>query len=185
MKELVIRFAGAGGHGMVFAGRLLGTALALAGYEVTLRPYYSPAQRGGWSKCDLVVSTLEEIPPVVDELDVLVVTLQMLYDSDIVLVKRGGVVLFEKSTVRPREAPDIEHVGIDAFKLAERVAGAPIFANSLLVGFVASAFSLTTLDTLLEALDRIHARQRDENARALKVGYELGEKSSIKPRYAH
>ena len=175
--ELVIRFAGAGGHGMVFAGRLLGTALALAGYEVTLRPYYSPAQRGGWSKCDLVVSTLEEIPPVVDELDVLVVTLQTLYDSDAAMVKRGGVVVFEKSTVVPKRR-DVEHVGVEAFKIAERVAGAPVFANSLLVGFVSSMLGLTNVDTLIEALERIRARQMDENMRALRAGYELGAKSS-------
>jgi len=162
---------------MVFAGRLLGTALALAGYEVTLRPYYSPAQRGGWSKCDLVVSTLEEIPPVVDELDVLVVTLQTLYDSDVSLVKRNGVVVFERSTVAPKRR-DVEHVGVEAFKLAERVAGSSVFANSLLVGFVSSMLGLTNIDTLVEALERIHARQIDENVRALKVGYELGAKSS-------
>jgi 2-oxoglutarate ferredoxin oxidoreductase subunit gamma len=44
---LRIRIGGLGGHGILLAGRVLGTAAIYAGYDAIMTVAYSPEQRGG------------------------------------------------------------------------------------------------------------------------------------------
>ncbi len=174
-SEFSIRLAGAGGHGIVFAGRWLGLAHVLAGYEVSLRPYYSPAQRGGWSKCDMVISVGEEIPPILDELDILVSTLQSLYIDEIRNVRSGGIVVVDADSVKRRELrKDVVEIPYPAFRTSIEVAGRDRYGNAALVGFVAGLLGLIELDNLIEALKRLGARDFEANARVVEKGFRDG-----------
>ncbi len=177
-KELALRFAGAGGHGIVFAGRWIGTALVLEGYEVSLRPYYSPAQRGGWSKCDMVLSVDEEMPPIIDEVDVLVVTLQSLYFEEIGNVKKGGVIVLESDAIKERGArSDVIEIPYPAFKTSLEITGRDRYGNAALVGFVCGYLGLVNLDSLIEALKKLRVKEFEENVKVVKKGFEDGSKA--------
>ncbi|NPA97667.1 MAG: hypothetical protein GXO32_08725 [Crenarchaeota archaeon] len=176
-RELSIRFAGAGGHGIVFAGRWLGMALVIRGYEVSLRPYYSPAQRGGWSKCDMVLAVGEEVPPILDEVDVLVVTLQSLYLDEIGHVRRGGLVIVDADAVKQRGArSDVIELAYPAFKTSISVTGKDRYGNAALIGFISGLLDLVDVDTLLTALKRLGGRDLEANSAVLRKGYEDGVK---------
>ncbi len=174
-ERLRIRLAGAGGHGIVFAGRWLGTTLVLSGLEVSLRPYYSPAQRGGWSKCDMVVTRAEEEPPILDEVDVLVVTLQSLYHEEIANVRPGGVVVVEADAVRDRsKRSDVIEVPYEAFRVSLRLSNEPRYGNAALVGFLCGFLGLAPLEKVEEALRKLGARNVETNIRVASKGYEDG-----------
>ena len=170
-----IRIAGAGGHGIVFAARVLGNALTKRGFNVAMRVAYSPAQRGGWSRADIVVSSEETIwNPIADELDVLIVTTQERYDAEIKDVRRGGYVIYEPEVVKPRDIEGVKHIPIEAFKLSEAVTGSRIFGNSVLIGFFASASGLISLSLLEEVMRELGVRALDNNLKALRIGFERG-----------
>ncbi len=180
MKYLELRMAGAGGHGIVFAGRLLGHALTMANYIVTLRPHYSPAQRGGWSKVDMVVSRSIDVPPVLEAPHIFVVTLQSLYEDEIQNVASGGFVLFDEETVKPEPTrSDVEYLPLPLFKLSQQITGNRRFANSVLVGILAAATKLVSLEHLVNALDLVGARNIEENRKALEAGYRYAEEHGI------
>jgi 2-oxoglutarate ferredoxin oxidoreductase subunit gamma len=73
-----IRIAGAGGQGVVTAGRILAEAAILSGSEATHSQVYGPQSRGGASRSDVVIATesigFESIGfPLADRIDLLVV----------------------------------------------------------------------------------------------------------------
>ena len=170
-----IRITGAGGHGIAFAARVLGNALTKRGFNVAMRISYSPAQRGGWSRADIVVSSEETIwNPIADELDVLIVTTQERYDAEVKDVKRGGYVIYESEVIKPRDIEGVEQIPIEAFKLAEMVTGSRVFGNSVLIGFFASASGLIPLSLLEEVMRELEVRALDSNLKALRAGFERG-----------
>jgi len=174
-ERLRIRLVGAGGHGIVFASRWLGMTLVLSGFEVSLRPYYSPAQRGGWSKCDMVISRVEEEPPIVDEIDVLVATLQSLYEDEIRRVRRGGVVIVEESTVKIRGIrSDVVEVPYGAFKVSLGIANDTRYGNAALVGFVCGFLGLASFNMVEEGIKRLGTRALETNLMVARKGFNDG-----------
>jgi 2-oxoglutarate ferredoxin oxidoreductase subunit gamma len=68
-----LTIAGAGGQGIVLAGKLLATAAMDELPFVTFFPDYGAEVRGGNSKCQVILSTDEIASPVTDQLDSLLV----------------------------------------------------------------------------------------------------------------
>jgi len=68
-----IRIAGAGGQGVVTAGRILAEAAILSGREATHSQVYGPQSRGGASRSDVVISSEAIGFPLADSIDLLVV----------------------------------------------------------------------------------------------------------------
>ncbi len=171
---LGIRIVGAGGHGIVLAGRILGSALVKRGLDVAMRVSYSPAQRGGWSRADIVVAKEIVWNPIADEVDVLIVTTQDRYDEEIKDVRRGGYVIYDMETVVPKYIGEIIHIPVDAFKTAEAITGSRRFGNSVLIGFFASASGLLSLDLLEEVYKELGVKALESNLKALRAGFEKG-----------
>ena len=168
-----IRFAGLGGHGVVFGGRLIGYIASLEGFDASMTVAYSPAQRGGWSVADVIISDEEVLYPYVENPDALLATTQERYENEVGKVKRGGLVIYEESTVKPRRG-DVLHVGVPAFRLAEERAGSRMFANSFIVGVFLAVTKLAPLERGLEALEKLGARALEMNKKALEEGYRYG-----------
>ncbi len=173
LKRIELRIAGAGGHGIVFAGRLLGQALVEKDFDVFMTPFYTPAQRGGWSKVDIVVSDTSIDSPVVEEPDILVVTTQERYDNEIHHVKPSSIVIFTPETVIPRNFDLAIHIPVTAFDRAEKIVGSRLYANTFLVGVIGAILGLD-ISTLEKALNSIGARNIRENLIAISSGFEIG-----------
>ncbi|GMQ84992.1 MAG: 2-oxoacid:acceptor oxidoreductase family protein [Acidimicrobiia bacterium] len=73
MSRSEIRIAGAGGQGVITAGRILAEAAILSGNNATHSQVYGPQSRGGASRSDVVIATGEIGFPLADDIDVLVV----------------------------------------------------------------------------------------------------------------
>ena len=136
MTRLEIRLAGLGGHGIIFMGRILGYAAIYAGKDVTMMPSYSPAQRGGWSKADLVISDEPIDYPIVLQPEVLVATTQEMLMSEIDNLKPNGILIVDSDLVKiPEEIHRRYKVcSIEAMRLAEKITGSSRAANMVLLG---------------------------------------------------
>lgn len=131
-----VRFGGLGGHGILLAGRVLGTAAIYAGYEAIMTISYSPEQRGGWSKADVIISDEEIDYPYIATPDILVVTTQEMHDREISTLAPGGYLIYESSLVKPSPPNEIKMFGIPAISLAEKTVKRRIAMNMVLVGSV-------------------------------------------------
>ena len=71
MKKEVL-FAGFGGQGLLFAGKILAYAALFDGKELSWLPSYGPEMRGGTANCSVCLSDEPVACPLVTEPDYLV-----------------------------------------------------------------------------------------------------------------
>lgn len=135
-----VRIGGLGGHGILLAGRILGTAAVLAGYDAIMTVAYSPEQRGGWSRADVVISSEEIDYPYITNPDILVVTTQEMYYREIKTLVPEGYLIYESSLVKPSEEDFYKErmIGVPAIQLAEATVKRRIAMNMVLVGGIIS-----------------------------------------------
>ena len=95
----VIRFAGAGGHGVVKAGEIALKSIIQAGQNGIFTKNYGPEARGGEAFTDLIFSEGEIHFPQSDILDVLVALNQLTFDKFRSSVKDSGIIFVDSSSV--------------------------------------------------------------------------------------
>ena len=116
-----ILFAGFGGQGVLFAGRVIANAALDKGFEVSWVPSYGPETRGGTSNCAVVISDRAIGSPLVTEPEIFVAMNAPSYDKFIDSVTTGGTVILDTSLIqREYTRGDITIVDIDATNIAEQ-----------------------------------------------------------------
>jgi 2-oxoglutarate ferredoxin oxidoreductase subunit gamma len=164
--EVRLRLIGAGGHGILLAGNIIGTAATVySSKNATMVIAYSPAQRGGWSRADVVVSDEPIDFPIFDHPDVLVATTQETYDLEIGNVRSGGLIVYEEDTVKPAVRGDVTQLGVPAFRTAIKV-GFRISANMVTLGFLTELLKLLPHESVKSAI-------KAGVKRTIKGGYEI------------
>jgi 2-oxoglutarate ferredoxin oxidoreductase subunit gamma len=170
--ELRIRLIGAGGHGILLAGNIIGLASILSGKDAVMTVAYSPAQRGGWSRADVIVSDERVDFPIFDNPDVLVSTTQETYDLEIENVTKGGLVIYERDLVNPRDLPHVKQIPIPAFETAIKI-GFRMSANMVILGFLNELLKAIPHDTMISAIKSRVKRRLDVNLKAYESGVTL------------
>ena len=56
MSDLNVLFAGFGGQGILFAGKVMAYAAMIEGKELSWLPSYGPEMRGGTASCSVCIS---------------------------------------------------------------------------------------------------------------------------------
>jgi 2-oxoglutarate ferredoxin oxidoreductase subunit gamma len=171
--EVKLRIIGAGGHGILLAGNIIGTAATVYSNKyATMAIAYSPAQRGGWSRADVVVSDEPVDFPIFDNPDVLVATTQETYDLEIASVRSGGLVVYEEDTVKPTSRGDVTQLGIPAFRTAIKV-GFRMSANMVILGFLTELLKILPHESVKSAIKARVKRRVDVNLQAYDEGVRL------------
>ncbi len=174
-KEIVL--AGLGGHGIIFMGRVLGYAAVLAGLDAVMTTSYSPAQRGGWSKAYLVLSTSDIEYPVVENADALVATTNEMLMSEIDLVKENGIVVVDSDIIRRHRVDTSKYkvYSVPARTLAKDACGIERTANMVLLGALTALINMIEPKRIEESIR--HSVRRKEliepNIASFKKGYEF------------
>jgi 2-oxoglutarate ferredoxin oxidoreductase subunit gamma len=167
-------FAGFGGQGILFTGKVLAYAGLLDGKDVSWLPSYGPEMRGGTANCSVCVSDEPVGSPLVTEPDVLVAMNGPSFDKFIGTVKKGGKVIIDSSLVE-RECPrdDIELYEVPATKLSKDEALDGI-ANMILLGKVVKETGMAGMETVEKAVAKCvpakKAHLLEHNIRAIKLG---------------
>ena len=157
--EKTFIFAGFGGQGVLFAGKLIAYAGLLEDREVSWLPSYGPEMRGGTANCSVIVSDNPVASPLVNKADVVVAMNRPSLDKFEEHVKPGGVLVINSSIIdRKAVRDDITVVYCDANNVAESVKN-PKGANVAILGAVLEKVPVTTVDQMMEAI-RIELGER-------------------------
>lgn len=170
-------FAGFGGQGILFSGKVMAYAGLIDRKEVSWLPSYGPEMRGGTANCSVCISEEPVGYPQVTAPDVLVVMNGPSYDKFIDTVAPGGKVFVDSSLVQcsgGRIGRDVTVYCVPASKLSgeERLEG---MANMILLGKVLAETGIASLETVEKALKKCvpasKAHLIKENLRAVELGF--------------
>ena len=155
-------FAGFGGQGILFAGKLLAYKGLTDGKNVSWLPSYGPEMRGGTANCSVIISDEDIGAPIVLEPDVLIVmnnpSLDR-YENDVV---PGGTIYVDSSLIgRKVNRTDVNVCYIPATALASEK-GLDGLANMIIMGKLLSDEDQLGGESLEKALKKcISARHAD------------------------
>ena len=167
-----IRIAGAGGQGVVTAGRILAEAAILSGSNATQTQAYGPQSRGGASRSDVVIATGQIGFPLADDIDLLVVLSSeayLRYRPE--LGEHGRLIVDSRCAPLP---PDGDGSRFPVVDTARAVSGGQLVTGVVALG-VLQAFSGVVDEGALRRVvaARIPARHREMNLEALSAGMQM------------
>ena len=171
--DLMCKFAGFGGQGILTLGLFLSQIAMRAGHQVSWFPAYGPEMRGGTANCSVNISAQRIGSPLVDRPNVLVVMNQPsldLFEPDVV---DGGLILVDTTIVEGR--PDTERlrsVLIPASDMADAV-GTPKVANVVMLGAIVAATEAFPPEFVEATLRQIIKKKNlvEMNMEAFRKGY--------------
>ncbi len=174
MRDLNMVFAGFGGQGVLFAGKVIAYAGLIEGRELSWLPSYGPEMRGGTANCSVCLSDEAIGSPLVTNSNVLVAMNRPSLDKFVNDVEPGGVILLDSSLIDVKvERDDVKTYYVPASTLAEEN-GLKGLANIILVGKLFKEVGFCTEETLDKALQKcIPARKAamlDFNRKAIEIG---------------
>ncbi len=167
-------FAGFGGQGILFSGKLLAYKGLIEGKNVSWLPSYGPEMRGGTASCSVIISDEPIGAPIVLEPDVLIAMNLPSLDRYEGSVVPGGKVYVDSSLIeRKLERTDIEGVYIPATKLAGEN-GMDGLANMIIAGKIIADAKEWNEESIEKALGKCisarHADMLEINRKALLSG---------------
>ena len=145
-------FAGFGGQGVLFAGKVVAYAGLIEGRELSWLPSYGPEMRGGTANCSVCLSDEAIGSPLVTNPNVLVAMNRPSLDKFVNDVEPGGVILLDSSLIDVKvERDDVTTYYVPASKLAEEN-GLKGLANIILIGKLFKEVGFCAEETLDKAL---------------------------------
>ncbi len=136
MADYKMLFAGFGGQGILFTGKVAVYAGLMDGYEVSWLPSYGPEMRGGTANCSVCISDEPISSPLVINPNVFVAMNQPSYEKFIGAVTPGALVVIDSTLVKPVTLrDDVTLVEIPATKMADDN-GLKGLANIIILGKV-------------------------------------------------
>lgn len=167
-------FAGFGGQGVLFAGKVVAYAGLIEGRELSWLPSYGPEMRGGTANCSVCLSDEAIGSPLVTNPNVFVAMNRPSLDKFVNDVEPGGVILLDSSLIDVKvERDDVTTYYVPASKLAEEN-GLKGLANIILIGKLFKEVGFCAEETLDKALQKcIPARKADMlgfNRKAIELG---------------
>lgn len=172
MSRNEIRIAGAGGQGVVTAGRILAEAAILSGSNATHTQVFGPQSRGGASRSDVVIDSGEIGFPLADDIDLLVVLSREAYSRyQPELGERGRLIVDSRCAPISLNGHDDRFPVVDT---ARAVSGGHLVTGVVALGVLHAITGVVDGDALYRAVaENVPARHRDTNLEALRAGMQL------------
>lgn len=168
-------FAGFGGQGLLFSGKVLAYKALLEDKYVSWIPSYGPEMRGGTANCSVIISDDQPIgAPLISHPDVLVAMNLPSLDKYEPTVKPGGIILVDSTLIeRKVERTDVQVFYVPASRLANE-SGSPTLANMILAGKLLEITQDYDEETVGRALEKCisarHADLLELNKKAMEIG---------------
>ncbi len=168
-------FAGFGGQGILFSGKVLAYKGLMEGKNVSWLPSYGPEMRGGTANCSVIISDNPVGSPIVSKPDVLIAmnlpSLDLFENS----VAPGGMIFVDSSLIeRKVNRTDVKVFYIPATKLASDNKIAKL-ANMIIIGKVlkeTNGFENEegVNNALKQVISAKHADMLEVNLNAMRLG---------------
>ncbi len=174
MKDYNILFAGFGGQGILFSGKVLAYAGLLDGKNVSWLPSYGPEMRGGAANCSVCLSEKEVGSPLVVNPNVFIAMNVPSFDKFINAVEPGGIVIVDSYLIDKKvERDDVTVFYVPATKIAEEN-GIKGLANIILLGKLHKELGFCADEVidgaLLKCIPPRKAEMIEKNRAAIKLG---------------
>lgn len=176
-KTTKFLFAGFGGQGILFAGRLLAYCGLMEEKMISWLPSYGPEMRGGTANCSIIISDMEIGSPIVSKPDILVaMNLPSLdkYENDTV---NSGMIFYDSSLINREVLRNtVKSFSIPATRLASEnnLEG---LANMVMLGKVIKESGITEYDIVKKAMQKVVSAKKQAlfelNLKAIKLGYDF------------
>jgi len=154
MMDKVI-FAGFGGQGVMFLGKVLAYAGMGSDLELCWIPSYGPEMRGGTANCSVILSDEEIHSPVIDYADCAIVLNKPAYDKFSARVKPGGVLVVNSSLAKlDKVRDDIRIIEIPATDIANELGNSSI-ANMVCLGALLPNLKLVDMNKVEKAMAKL------------------------------
>ena len=175
-------FAGFGGQGVLFAGKVTAQAGMLADRQVTWIPAYGPEMRGGTANCSVIISDKRIGSPTVAKPDIALVMNTASYHKFSGSVVSGGTLYVNSSIVPEFTArEDIRTVRVPVNDIAHQIGDTKV-ANIVMLGVIQALTPSVPDAVLAKALMEL-AGKRPElaelNLRAINMGMDFAKKLAV------
>lgn len=168
-----IRFSGFGGQGIILSGVILGWAAILDGKNVLQTQSYGSSARGGACKCDVIIddSYIYEIETKGN--DILVAFSQTAFDKYKSSLKKGGTLFLDNDLVNTGDFQS-NNLSISATDIAFKEFNQKLFANSIMLGFMAAKANMVRHEAIEESIKYyVPAKTAEANIEAFRLGMKL------------
>jgi len=170
MSRSEIRIAGAGGQGVVTAGRILAEAAIVSGANATQSQVYGPQSRGGASRSDVVIATGEIGFPLADHIDILVVLSSEAY-SRYQLGEHGRLIVDSRCAPHSLSGDASLFPVVDT---ARAISGGQLVTGVVALGVLQAFAEIVDTEALRQAVGaRVPTRHKEMNLMAFSAGMQL------------
>ena len=168
-------FAGFGGQGILFCGKVAAYAGLVDNREVSWLPSYGPEMRGGTANCHVIISESPVGSPIVNNPTELIVMNLPSFDKFEGTVAAGGNIFIDSSFIeRDAARSDVNYYKIPATQMANDL-GIPKLANMIILGKMLAVSGIVSLDTVRKAIEKCVPPTKTDlievNMNAINAGY--------------
>ncbi|MBQ7075184.1 MAG: 2-oxoacid:acceptor oxidoreductase family protein [Clostridia bacterium] len=176
-KTNEILFAGFGGQGILFSGKVAAYSGLVAEKCVSWLPSYGPEMRGGTANCHVIVSDQPVGSPIIVNPTDLVVMNKPSFDKFENDVVPGGNIFIDSALIdRDCTRDDVNVFKVPATKMANDM-GMPKLANMIMFGKLLKETGFVDMETVKQGLAKSvpPTKQQlfDTNLKAIEAGYNL------------
>jgi 2-oxoglutarate ferredoxin oxidoreductase subunit gamma len=177
MREDIV-FAGFGGQGIMFMGKVLSYTAMKNDRFVTWMPSYGAEVRGGTAHSMVIISDGLIASPLVKEPSICVVMNKPSFKKFESKVKEQGLLIVNKSLIDTESIrDDIDILEIPATDMAFELGNSRI-ANMVVLGSLLAKREIVPLKTLMDSLENVISKDKHDiisaNKEAIRKGYEYG-----------
>jgi len=181
-ERVEIRLSGAGGDGLLTAGKILGAAAVIYDEKhATQSQSYGPEARGGACRSEVIISDSDIEYPKATRIDILLALTQEALERYHADVAEGGIVIVDSDHVTRVPPGNFQVVRLPLKAKAREELGAPQAASIVALGAIVGLRSVVTRQGLENAV-LLHVPKGTEelNKRALELGYRLAKEAEAK-----
>jgi len=167
--KTAIMISGAGGQGVVSIALLLAECAAKTGH-CTCLPEHGPEQRGGYSRCTVIVSDSEILSPMPKKYNYVIAMDDPSAKKFSAQLEPGGLAILNADLV-PQTSPAEQKLFVPAETIAAQLGGPRAF-NVVLLGALVGVSNILPEETLIEMIaDKFKG---GSNLEAFRKGIETG-----------
>lgn len=171
MSRREVRIAGAGGQGVVTAGRILAEAAMASGLNSTHSQVYGPQSRGGASRSDIVIARSAIDFPLADRIDLLIALNGEAAEKYRPELADGADFLYDS---RCEIAVEFGGTPFPVVDTARAISGGELVTGVVTLGVLQAFADLVDADVLRETVLRmVPARHKKMNLEAINAGMEM------------
>jgi len=171
-ERIEILASGFGGQGVVRLGQIIGEAGVKQGLHVSMLKSHGTEMRGGYVRSQVVLSREIIDSPICESPDYFIALSLAAYQKFKDTVPEHGIIIYDPAFVEQVDKSlRCSHKAIPAKELSTENFDSPLFANSLVLGFVARLMDMLDRDLVLQSILEVMPKFHEQNREAFEMGY--------------